>query len=119
VDVRVDTTGRCNQAFARDDLGARTDDDVDAVLVHLVDLPDVTAAVVARVLAAGDGPAALARATYDGVAGHPVLIGRDHWAAIGEVATGDEGARRYLADHFPTNVECGDLATGHDVDHAG
>ena len=48
----------------------------------LVDLPDVTAEVVRRVSAAGDGPRALARATYDGWPGHPVLLGRDHWAGV-------------------------------------
>ena len=38
----------------------------------------------------------LARATYDGTPGHPVLIGRDHWAGVIESATGDQGARAYL-----------------------
>lgn len=91
----------------------------DAVLVALVDLPDVSAAVVARVLAAvPGGPAALARASYAGVPGHPVLIGRDHWAAAADAAVGDRGARDFLAGAEVALVECGDLATGHDVDHA-
>jgi MobA-like NTP transferase protein len=38
----------------------------DAVLVHLVDLPDVTAEVVARLVAGTDGPKVLARAVYGG-----------------------------------------------------
>ncbi|MDQ6522027.1 nucleotidyltransferase family protein [Nocardioides sp. LHD-245] len=96
-------------------LGA--DHDPDAVLVHLVDLPDVTAAVVARVLgAAGDGAAVLARASYDGVPGHPVLLGRDHWPGVVDSAAGDRGARAYLAAHEVALVECGDLAAGADVD---
>jgi hypothetical protein len=33
-----------------------------------------------------------------------------------EVADGDRGARDYLAAHRPTPCECGDLATGRDVD---
>ena len=90
--------------------------DAAAVLVHLVDLPDVTADVVRRVLAVGVSAEALARATYDGRPGHPVLIGRDHWPAILADATGDEGARRYLAARDVVAVECGDLATGADVD---
>ena len=49
------------------------------VLVSLVDLPDVGTEVVARVLAAG---ATLARASYDGRPGHPVLIGADHREAL-------------------------------------
>ncbi len=90
--------------------------DGEAALVHLVDLPDVTSAVVARVLASGVGPAALARASYDGRVGHPVLLGREHWAGVTEAATGDRGARDYLARHDTALVECGDLARGHDVD---
>jgi CTP:molybdopterin cytidylyltransferase MocA len=91
--------------------------DHDAVLVSLVDLPDVDAAVVDRVLDAAHGQATLARAAYDGVPGHPVLLGRDHWAGVVEAASGDRGARDYLASHDVELVECGDLATGADVDH--
>jgi len=87
-----------------------------AALVHLVDLPDVGPAVVRRMLAAADGPASLARAAYDGVPGHPVLLGSDHFAGVAELAAGDAGAREYLRGHPPTIVECGDLAGGRDVD---
>ena len=83
-----------------------------AALVSLVDLPDVGPDVVRRVLAAATGPQVLARAAYAGEPGHPVLLGRDHWAAVAESATGDRGARDYLAAHDVTLVECGDLATG-------
>ena len=93
--------------------------DADAALVSLVDLPDVTSDVVARVLAAESGPATLARATYAGRPGHPVLLGRAHWAGAGDLARGDRGARDYLGEHAPEGVECGDLATGRDVDHPG
>jgi CTP:molybdopterin cytidylyltransferase MocA len=91
--------------------------DIDAALIHLVDLPDVTAEVVRRLLATvNEHRQALARASYDGRPGHPVLIGRDHWPGVVTSATGDRGARAYLADHDVTLVECGDLATGADVD---
>lgn len=91
--------------------------ETDAACILLVDLPDVGTDVVARVLdAAGDGPAALARAAYAGVPGHPVLVGRDHWRGVLEVASGDRGARDYLAAHEHVVVECADLATGRDVD---
>jgi CTP:molybdopterin cytidylyltransferase MocA len=90
--------------------------DAPAALVHLVDLPDVTADVVRRVLAVGVRPDVLARATYDGRPGHPVLLGRDHWAGVLADAAGDEGARGYLAAQEVASIECGDLATGHDVD---
>ncbi|GAA5142957.1 nucleotidyltransferase family protein [Nocardioides marinquilinus] len=92
----------------------------DAVVVGLVDLPDVGAEVVRRLVAALDaaasGPGVLARAAFDGRPGHPVVLGRDHWDGVLATATGDQGARAYLAAHDVALVECGDLATGHDVD---
>jgi len=88
----------------------------DLALVSLVDLPDVGPAVVRRVLAAADARTTLARAAYDGVPGHPVLIGRDHWRGLVESLAGDQGARDYLAVRDVVLVECGDLATGADVD---
>ncbi|MGW0249039.1 nucleotidyltransferase family protein [Nocardia goodfellowii] len=87
----------------------------EAAVVLPVDTPGVTEAAVRR-LARLATPAALARATYDGVPGHPVLLGRDHWAAAAELATGDEGARPYLARHPVRLVPCGDVAVGADVD---
>jgi CTP:molybdopterin cytidylyltransferase MocA len=88
----------------------------DAVLVTLVDLPDVGPEVVRRLVdRAGDG-SALARATYGGRPGHPVLIGHDHLAGAATSAHGDTGARDYLTTHQAILVECGDLATGRDVD---
>lgn len=92
--------------------------DAPAAVVHLVDLPDVTGAVVRRVLQAGTSPAVLRRATYDGRVGHPVLLGRDHWRAIASEVRGDAGAGDYLRTHGVEGVECGDLATGEDVDGA-
>ena len=87
------------------------------VVVSLVDLPDLVPEVVARVIDAAEaGPAALARASYDGKVGHPVLLGRDHWAGVIESAVGDQGARAYLAPRDVTLVECADLASGRDVD---
>jgi CTP:molybdopterin cytidylyltransferase MocA len=88
----------------------------DAVLVHLVDLPGVTAAATAR-LAARSGVGALLRAAYGGRPAHPVLLGRTHWAGVRASAVGDAGARGYLAGHPDLGlVECGDLATPDDVD---
>ena len=88
-----------------------------AVLVHLVDLPDVTAEVVRRVIRqTPPGTASLARVTYGGRPGHPVLIGRDHLETIMVGLTGDSGAKGYLARHGAHSVECGDLASGQDHD---
>lgn len=88
----------------------------DAAVLTLVDLPDVGADVVRRVAGAGSGADALVRAAYDGRPGHPVLLGREHWAGVAATARGDQGARDYLRSHPPTPCECGDLATGRDVD---
>lgn len=96
--------------------GLRSLSDGDAALVTLVDLPDVTAEVARRVTATGSGPAALARATYDGRPGHPVFLGRDHWDAVADGVSGNAGARDYLAVHACDDVECGDLASGRDQD---
>ncbi|USQ81218.1 nucleotidyltransferase family protein [Ornithinimicrobium faecis] len=86
-------------------------------LVHLVDLPDVGADVVARVLdASGAGTGGLVRAAYGGRPGHPVLLGADHWEGVLGRARGDAGARGYLRRVPPLVVECGDLASGVDVD---
>jgi CTP:molybdopterin cytidylyltransferase MocA len=88
----------------------------DAVVVTLVDLPDVGAPVIARLLALEPDTTTLARASYDGRPGHPVLVGGDHVAGVIAAAHGDRGARDYLAAHDHVLVECGDLATGYDVD---
>jgi CTP:molybdopterin cytidylyltransferase MocA len=104
-------------ASLRAGLAAAVDSDATCALVSLVDLPDVGAAVVRRVVDRGGATeATLARAVYGGVPGHPVLIGRDHWAGVVGSARGDRGARDYLGEHPPVLVECGDLATGRDVD---
>lgn len=97
-------------------LAALAATDATAVVITLVDLPDVTAAVVARLLEGGGGVDDLARAAYAGRPGHPVLIGREHWAGVDAVATGDRGARDYFAEHPGRLVDCSDLATGIDID---
>jgi molybdenum cofactor cytidylyltransferase/nicotine blue oxidoreductase len=88
---------------------------VDAALLLLVDMPGITPAALARVAEHAD-PDALAVATYDGVRAHPVLLGRNHWAGIAASATGDEGARGYLATHDVLEVDCTGLADPADLD---
>ncbi|QFU87287.1 NTP transferase domain-containing protein [Amycolatopsis sp. YIM 10] len=93
--------------------------DASAVVVHLVDLPGVTGDVVCR-LAALAAPDVVARAAYDGVPGHPVLLGREYWAEIADAVSGDAGARHWLAARDDLRlVECGDLGSGRDVDRPG
>ncbi|MFD6534757.1 NTP transferase domain-containing protein [Streptomyces sp. NPDC060184] len=90
----------------------------EAALVLLVDQPGVGAEAVSRVRAAATSRASLAAASYDGVRGHPVLLGADHWAGVSADATGDQGARAYLREHRAalTLVECGDVAEAYDID---
>jgi CTP:molybdopterin cytidylyltransferase MocA len=49
-----------------------------------------------------------------------VLIAREHWPAVLELATGDTGARPFLRANpdLVTVVECGDTGRPDDVDTA-
>ena len=89
-----------------------------AALVSLVDQPGIGADAVRRVLAAYRDESSLVSAAYDGVRGHPVLLGAAHWAGIAVTATGDRGARAYLKEcqGAITLVECGDVAEPYDID---
>ncbi|NKQ26200.1 nucleotidyltransferase family protein [Streptomyces galbus] len=91
-----------------------------AVVVSLVDQPGIGPEAVARVLAAHRDDTSLVSAAYDGVRGHPVLLGAAHWAGVAAAATGDRGARGYLRAHDGeiALVECGDVARPHDIDTA-
>jgi CTP:molybdopterin cytidylyltransferase MocA len=93
-------------------------DGASLAVLHLVDTPDIGADVVARVLAtAASSDSGLVRATYGGRPGHPVVVARRHWEALSEKLIGDEGARAFLKGRDDVvTVECGDLASGVDVD---
>jgi nicotine blue oxidoreductase len=89
-----------------------------AAVVLLVDMPGVGPEAVRRVTAAAT-PDALVMAGYaGGRRGHPVLLGRDHWAGVAEAAHGDVGARPYLRAHaaLVRVVPCGDVADDADLD---
>lgn len=104
-------------ASLRTGLRALQASDGRVAVVTLVDLPDLHADVVRRVLdRLGTEPTVLGRACFDGRPGHPVVIGRRHWARVALQSEGDAGARSYLQRHRATLVECGDLASGADVD---
>lgn len=64
-----------------------------AVVVALVDQPLVRAEAVRLLVASG---ASVAVATYAGRPRNPVLIAREHFAAVAEYAVGDAGARLFL-----------------------
>ncbi|HEY2949932.1 MAG TPA: nucleotidyltransferase family protein [Micromonosporaceae bacterium] len=98
-------------------LRALGDTDAAAAVVQLVDIPGVTSAAVARFVGLA-APDALARASYRGRPGHPVLLGREHWSGVACRAVGDQGAREYLAAHADEviTVPCDDVADGADLD---
>jgi nicotine blue oxidoreductase len=70
-----------------------------AVVVTLVDTPLLGPEAVRRLVAAGRDGAEAAAATYGGEQGHPVLLARSVLADVAEAATGDRGARPWLAAH--------------------
>lgn len=90
----------------------------DYAVLHVVDTPDVGAAVVARVLGRALGSSSgLARAWFGDRPGHPVVIARRHWPGVLARLSGDQGAAGYLrARRDVEKVECSDLADGSDVD---
>lgn len=102
------------------DIGTDTDTHtehgtVTAVALVPVDVPDLDAATVRRLVGAVT-PETLRQAHFAGRPGHPVVIGRSHWSALREGLAGDTGARPYLQAHNATAVDCDDLGTGLDVD---
>lgn len=103
-------------ASLRTGLTAAAETDAPAIVVTLVDLPGLSPAAVTRLIGTSPAAADLRQARYDGEPGHPVLVGRDHWADLAASVTGDSGARGYLAVSRADQVDCSDLGGGDDVD---
>lgn len=95
---------------------AGTVDELDAVAITLVDLPDLSPETIRRVASGPTGRGVLRQAQFEGRPGHPVLIGHDHWKPVCRQLSGDVGARPYLVAHGVQMVDCSDLGTGRDVD---
>jgi nicotine blue oxidoreductase len=89
----------------------------EAAVVLLVDMPGVTTAAVRRIAAHACADA-LVMGGYGDRRGHPVLLGRDHWAGVCAAAAGDRGARDYLRAHadLVRVVGVGDVADDADLD---
>lgn len=98
--------------------GALAGDDRGAAVVALADQPLVGADAVRRLIAAYRDGASVVVAAYDGKPRNPVLIARQHWESVLELATGDTGARPFLRAHpeLVTLIECGDTGSAVDVD---
>jgi molybdenum cofactor cytidylyltransferase len=92
--------------------------DADYAVLHVIDTPDVGAAVVSRVLGrAMSSESGLARAYFGGRPGHPVVIARRYWPEVLTVISGDRGAGAYLSTRRDVQiVDCADLAGGQDID---
>ncbi|HEU5419978.1 MAG TPA: nucleotidyltransferase family protein [Streptosporangiaceae bacterium] len=97
---------------------ATVPDSCTAAVIALVDQPLVGAESVSRLIAAHRGGAGVVVAAYSGQPRNPVLLGRQHWAEVTELAVGDAGARRFLRAHpdLVTLVECGDTGRPDDID---
>jgi CTP:molybdopterin cytidylyltransferase MocA len=83
--------------------------DVSRVIVTLGDQPRVGPELIGRFV--GEPPGT--RAVYDGVPGHPVVLGPVQLRAIAGVR-GDKGARELLQGG--NTIECGDSSAVRDVD---
>ena len=91
------------------------DASIDGVVVGLADQPLVGSTAYRRVADALGSDAQLAVATYGGVRGNPVLIGRAHWDEA-LALEGDEGARVLLRRHGAVEVPCDGTGEPTDVD---
>lgn len=84
--------------------------ETEAAVIVLADGPDLSPAAVDRVVELWRGGAGdVVAASYGGVRGHPVLLGRAAWPGVP-----DEGARALN----PVLVPCDDLGPPGDVDRA-
>ncbi|WP_228389206.1 molybdenum cofactor biosynthesis protein MoaE [Cumulibacter manganitolerans] len=107
----MSTSVRAGLAAAQE-LGPQTD----AVVIQLVDTPEISPDAIDRLRKVG-GPSALAVATYGGIIGHPMLIGREHWAPIATSISGDVGARQYLNGRDDLQkIACDGLGSPADID---
>jgi CTP:molybdopterin cytidylyltransferase MocA len=89
-----------------------------AVVIALVDQPNVTAEAVLRLRAAYDDGARVAVAEYAGRPRNPVLIAAEHFAEAAAYAEGDVGAREFLRarSDVVVAVACDDVADPGDID---
>ena len=91
-----------------------------AAVVLLADQPLVGAGAVERLVAAFEGGARVAAATYGGELRNPVLFSREVWPLLMRELSGDEGARSFLRRHpeLVTRVPCDGVGDPADVDTA-
>ncbi len=91
--------------------------DLDGALVCLGDMPGLSSAVfeaVMQAFAAGS-PATIVVPSYHGQRGHPVLFGREHFAAL-MTLRGDQGAREILKTANVVTLALDDPGIIRDID---
>ena len=88
---------------------------VHACAIGLADQPLVGAEAWMRLGDAYDSGAGLAAATYGGLRGNPVLVGRDLWPEA-LTLVGDSGARQLFGRHEVVDIDCSDTGSCIDVD---
>jgi nicotine blue oxidoreductase len=90
--------------------------DVEAAVVVLADGPRLAPEAVSRVLTAWREGGGVVAASYGGVRGHPLVLGRADWSRVP-----DEGARALEARFVPCDDlgAPGDVDTPEDLDGAG
>jgi CTP:molybdopterin cytidylyltransferase MocA len=102
----------------RTGLAALADLGSPAAVVLLVDQPQVSPALVRRLVDAWSEGVRAVSASYDGRRRNPVLLDASVWPAVMTSAVGDVGARGWLDTH-PDDVAlvaCDDLGNDVDVD---
>lgn len=92
--------------------------EADAVVVALVDQPLIGSQAVRRLIDARRRGAVAAVATYGGRPRNPVLLGSEVWDAAAASASGDRGARAFLAAHagIVQRIRCDDTGSPQDID---
>jgi CTP:molybdopterin cytidylyltransferase MocA len=89
-----------------------------AAVLALADQPLVGPEAVRRLIAAHAAGASVAVACYEGRPRNPVLIAREHFAEVADLAVGDVGARPFLRAHpeLVSQIECADTGRPDDID---
>ena len=87
---------------------------VDRVVITLVDHIGLSAEGISALLA---HQGRLIQSTYGSEIGHPVVIGREHWAALITELVGDVGAKNYLHKNNALQVSLSDFSDATDLDH--
>jgi CTP:molybdopterin cytidylyltransferase MocA len=93
-------------------------DDCTAAVLALADQPLVGPGAVRRLIQAHTDGASIVVAAYEGKPRNPVLIAREHWPEVIEMAVGDVGARPFLKARsaLVRLIECGDTGRPDDID---